>query len=143
MKSKEKRKISVGFLNPSKLEKDTIYVTLKRNGPQDISIQVISNSPFKHTEGFYNLVFGSKYGEVVEVNKGGFSCSTNSNDDMYYKKTYESFLKRLLKDNKPSEINYNFESDGFILQENLIKANICLGKLEEILRNACSKEIEK
>lgn len=97
----------VGLIEPSQLEKDIIYVTLKKNKPEEIFMNITSNDYFK------NLDYKAKY----------LNARVSSND-----KAYETYLTNFADYNN-AEVIYNLEDDAFKIQREL---NYYKGKIENI-----------
>jgi hypothetical protein len=94
-----KRKISVGFIKPAKLERDTIYVQMKQDEHGDIVAKAISNKDFRY--GYVDShIFLEK--ETLEFKYSG-------------KQNQKEFLEMLKKYNEIEAIEERFESDGLEL----------------------------
>lgn len=108
MTKNQKRKISVGFLKPSKLEGDTIYVQLKckkheMGGLDHVDCYAISNIPF-------NQLY-----EKELVYKYNISSCRGVDENKKYQ--YQNYLEKFAKINQIEIIENRFEYDGL----NLIK----------------------
>ena len=99
---KEKRVISVGFIEPKELEGDTIYVQLTQREKGYISAQAVSEEFFKYMDYFKNFVTEGKR-------------TTNENPHREVK----NFLKMLEKQNTAVISKERFEEDGLELTKRL------------------------
>jgi len=117
-----KRLILVGFLPPSKLERDVIYVQLRRENfnPNEVYVNAISNIPFNYIA------------YPFSVNQKDFTGKKA--EDLLFKqpgKDYKYFLENLKRNNN-ADIVYNFEEEGLELTQKINHTKKLLKKVGRI-----------
>lgn len=122
-----KRKISVGFLKPSKLEGDTIYIQRGfresgNGGPDYVEQYAISNVPFKpNYAGFLDFSLLTEYCLTHHPNKW-----VDKDGNWEYKKELEKFAKL----NDAEIVTDRFETDGLFLISEINKLKSTLAGIE-------------
>ena len=123
MTSKEKRKIIVGFLEPSELEKNNIYVILNRKKDDGMAWS------YKSGKDYISVI--NKENRLTKGGEGRYTNGPEKSNNINYNRRIDEFLEELAKCNN-AEIVYNIENDGFILKERLSRLQKYLELSEDL-----------
>ena len=100
MEKENKREVHIGLREPSKLERNIIYVTLIKNTLTEFVLKVESNELFKHREGEIKLIPNSKDGELVEMLEGRCTFTHNyGENEIYLKRKIGGLLGQITHEN--------------------------------------------
>ena len=138
-----KRKIYVGFLEPEKMERSNIYVSLTKRqtwkskyaaefGNYEMEVYIKSRKPFK-------VPFGKNEGK--ETKEYDHLVHASNTTDIHINREMQEWIDNLLKENN-GEVIYNFKEEGFLLKEKLRATEGTLRNLEKVISDLRENQLK-